>query len=198
MPTFWDLAYQDGSYREHWDAPGVPPELAALVEGSLLTPGATVVDVGCGSGLEAVYLATEGFRVLGIDLSPSALARARRRGLEQPVEAAWCVGRARTLPLGDETVDLLLDRGCFHLLEPETRPPYAAELARILRPGGLFLLRGARQDDEWRGVFGLDPEELDLLFPPERFRRGPLVATPLEAAAGDLAGYRVLLVREPR
>lgn len=187
--TFWDAAYRDGSYREHWAPPRVPPELLALVEDDLLPPGSTVLDVGCGCGLEADFLARCGCRVVGLDLSPSALVRARGRG----VEALWCAGRARALPVRSDAIDLVLDRGCFHLFEPATRPAYASEIARVLRPGGRFFLRGARRDAEELGLYGVDPNELDALFPPTRFRRSPLHDIRLEAAAGDLDGTRVVL-----
>lgn len=187
--TFWDTAYRDGSYREHWTAPRVPPELISLVEDEMPVQGATVLDVGCGDGLEAAFLARRGCRVLGLDLSPSALVRARGRG----AEVLWCAGRARELPVPSDAVDLVLDRGCFHLFEPDTRPAYAAEITRVLRPGGRFFLRGARRDAEELGLFGINPAELDALFPPARFRRGPLTDTRLEAAAGDLEGTRVVL-----
>lgn len=192
--TFWDLAYRDGSYLEHWAAPRVPPELVELVEDGEVGPGATAVDLGCGGGLEAVYLAREGLRVIGVDLSPSALVRARSRAGGERLDLVWCAGDVRSLPLAATSVDLVLDRGCFHLFEPTTRPSYAAQIHRILRPGGRFLLRGARHDDEDRGLFGLDAAELDALFPPGRFRR-VAADTLLEAPAGDLPGERVLLRR---
>lgn len=218
IESFWDRCYRDGSHREHWEAPTVPSELVELVEETASRGAAdstAALDLGCGTGLEAVFLARNGHRVIGIDTSLTALALARERAAESNVEVRWCRGSALDLPLDDRSVGLVTDRGCFHLFEPEDRPRYAAEVSRVLRPGGRFLLRCARDDDEETGVFGLEPvgseapgldatgldatgldaTGLDDLFPPHRFHRGPLIATELAAPAGDLPAYRVLLQR---
>lgn len=208
LESFWDRCYRDGSHREHWEAPTVPPELVELVEATAprgAADPATALDLGCGTGLEAVFLARNGHRVIAVDTSVTALALARERAVETGVEVRWSLGSALDLPLDDGSVDLVTDRGCFHIFEPEDRPEYAAEVSRVLRPGGRFLLRGARDDDEEAGLFGLngsgskmaglDAVGLDDLFPPHRFHRGPLIATELAAPAGNLPAYRVLLQR---
>ena len=198
IESFWDRSYRDGSHREHWEAPTVPEELVELVEATT-PPSAcdvtTALDLGCGTGLEAVFLARNGHRVIGVDTSPTALALARERAVEAGVVVRWCLGSALDLPVAEGSVDLVTDRGCFHLFEQEDRPGYAAEVSRVLRPGGRFLLRGARGDDEEAGVFGLEATDLEALFPPPRFHRGPLIATELAAPAGGLPAYRILLRR---
>lgn len=214
--SFWDLSYRDGSFREHWEPLEVPRELVRELQGEPPPADATALDVGCGSGVEALYLAHCGYRVVGLDLSPSALAVARRRGRPPepnprhpggselghareerspttvspgPLQVLWCAGRAGALPLGSGSVHLALDRGLIHVVEREARPAYARELHRVLAPGGRFLVRGARQDDEEQGVVGFGAAELDRLFPPERFHRGPVRRVRLEARSGDLAGH---------
>lgn len=191
--SFWDRAYRDGSHIEHWDPPEVPPELATVVAAEPIPDGAIALDIGCGAGVEAVYLAEQGFRVVGLDASPPALERARRRATVAGVEVHWRLADALDLPLADAVIDLAVDRGCFHVLAREDRPRYAREVARVLRPGGRFLLRGAREEDEELGVFDFDAAELDALFPAERFRRGPVRAMELVAPAGNLRAHRVLL-----
>jgi SAM-dependent methyltransferase len=173
----------------------VPPELVELVAAGGLPPGATALDVGCGSGLEAVYLARAGCRVIGVDSSRPALALARERAGAAGVALDLRHGSALALPVDPAAIDLALDRGCLHGIDREDRPAYAAEIARVLRPGGLLLLRGAREDDEEQGVLGFDAAELDALFPAPAFRRGPLVPIALEARAGSLPGSLALLTR---
>jgi SAM-dependent methyltransferase len=193
--SFWDRSYRDGSYLEHWEAPAVPPELAALVVSGGLPAGATALDIGCGSGLEAVFLAGSGLRVIGVDSSRPALALARERAGAAGVAVDLRHGSALDLPVEAGSIDLGLDRGCLHSIDREDRPAYAAEIARVLRPGGRFLLRGAREDDEEQGVLGFDAAELDALFPAPAFARGPLLAIELEARAGSLPGNLALLTR---
>jgi SAM-dependent methyltransferase len=173
----------------------VPPELAALVVSGGLPAGATALDIGCGSGLEAVFLAGSGFRVIGLDSSRPALELARERARAAGVELDLRHGSALDLPVEAAAIDLALDRGCLHSIDREDRPAYAAEIARVLRPGGRFLLRGAREDDEEQGVLGFDAAELDALFPAPAFARGPLLAIELEARAGSLPGNLALLTR---
>jgi SAM-dependent methyltransferase len=201
--SLWDRAYRDGSHLDHWEAPEVPPELVELVAellkvvegGGRLPGGATALDVGCGSGLEAVHLARAGLSVIGVDSSRRGLELARERARAAGVELDLRPGSALALPVESASIDLVLDRGCLHGIDREDRPAYAAEIARVLRPGGRFLLRGARADDEDQGVLGLDAAELDALFPAPAFTRGPVVAIDLEARAGNLPGNLALLTR---
>lgn len=202
--SFWDRSYRDGSYLEHWDPPGVPAELAALAAlppGSGGIPaGATVLDVGCGAGTEAVYLAGLGFRVIGVDSSRKALERARKRERAAGVEVDWRAGSVYALPVDDGSADLVLDRGCLHCLDREDRSDYARETGRVLAPGGRLLVRGAREDDEEEGVVGIGAAELDRLFPapPEgRFERGPVVPFELRSRTGVLPSVMVFILRAP-
>jgi SAM-dependent methyltransferase len=113
-----------------------PELLAAEGAGTLGEPG-VVVDLGCGLGSEADYLAGQGWRGLGIDLSATALAGAR--SCHETLSLARA--DATRLPLLPATVDLLIDRGCFHYLDAKGRADYAREASRVLRAGGRLLLR---------------------------------------------------------
>ncbi len=100
----------------------------------------TALDVGCGLGRNAAWLAAQGFSVTGIDIAEPALAEARRRG------ARTGGGEQVRYELGDfvrEEVpggpfDLVYDSGCFHHLAPHRRISYRAALAAALAPAGVF------------------------------------------------------------
>ena len=119
----------------HLDSPS-PELLAAEAAGELGPPG-VAVDLGCGLGTEAGYLAGHGWRCLGLDLSEPAL---RQAAAAHP-GAAFARADVTALPVGTATVTLLLDRGCFHYLDAAHRTAYAGQAARVLRPGGRLLLR---------------------------------------------------------
>jgi SAM-dependent methyltransferase len=128
--------YLTGLYRWwHLDSPS--PELVeAEAAGDLGLPG-VALDLGCGRGTEAAYLAARGWRCLGLDLSDPAL---RLAAAAHPA-AAFSRADVTELPVRPAVASLLLDRGCFHYLDERGRARYAAQAARVLRPGGRLLLR---------------------------------------------------------
>jgi len=128
--------YDDETFR-WWHLSAPSPELfEAIADGWLAAPG-RVIDVGCGLGTELGHLASVGWNAVGVDLSPSALRKARRA---HP-GVAFVQADARALPFSSNSLDAVLDRGCFHYLRPVDRSTYLAELERVLRPAGRLLLR---------------------------------------------------------
>ena len=130
--------YADGTYR-WWHLSRPSPELLAALGDGWLPSSGRALDVGCGLGGEAGYLAAAGWQVAGIDLSQVALARAAA-GHDG---AAFMRADVRRLPFHRHCFDAALDRGCFHYLAPQDRPRYADELRRVLRPGAGLLLRAS-------------------------------------------------------
>lgn len=125
-----------------WFTGAVSPVLAQLVIDATIQPGQKVVDLGCGAGVQAAFLAKHGMDVTGIDSSPKALEAAR--GLIElygaDVEFVEADILATTLP--DGLADVVNDSFIYHNVQPEARDAYAAEVARILKPGGLFVMVG--------------------------------------------------------
>jgi SAM-dependent methyltransferase len=116
---------------------GASPELRAALADGWLSSDSRVLDVGCGLATELGHLASLGSFAVGVDLSITALSRAR--GIHPAVRFAFA--DALRLPFEERAFDAALDRGCFHYLSPGDRSFYSAELARVLRPGGRLLLR---------------------------------------------------------
>ena len=132
----WNAHYASGFTP--WDS-GEPD--AALVEtvGAGMTFGGRVLEVGCGTGTNALWLAARGFDVLGVDLSPLAIERARAKLGDS---ASPCRFEVRNF-LKDPpkaVFDFVFDRGCFHVFDaPRERKRFAALVAGVLAPGGLWL-----------------------------------------------------------
>jgi len=136
-----------------WNAGGPDPDLVRLVEsGSIPSPkhpgahsafpsGWQALDLGTGTGHDAVYLIQQGFDVIGIDISPTAVRLARENASHHGLFAFFQWGDIRDIPVEDHWVDFVNDRGCFHLLEAMDQPKAVEEIARVLKPRGLFLLR---------------------------------------------------------
>lgn len=108
-----------------------------------LPPGARVLELGCGPGRNAVWLAEHGCRVDALDLSAEALAWGRERADTAGVDVTFVQANIFGWPPPDvatDGYDLVLDSGCFHHLPPHRRISYRALLERTLRPGGTFAL----------------------------------------------------------
>ncbi len=193
--SFWDLSYEDGSYLEHWESPHTPPELAALVAVGAIPAGARVLDLGCGAGAEAIFLARHGFQAVGLDSSAKAIEIARGEAAKVALEVDFRIADATDLPFSDRSFGFASDRGCWHVIDRDQRASYARELARVLQPEAPFLLRGAREDDEEEGVVAVNSEEIDRYFAPRGFTRGPIIPLDLVAASGNLAGNLAILRR---
>jgi len=103
------------------------------------TRGASVIDVGCGTGEAIRYLrrSVKGGLLAGLDLSPRMIETARRKFGEAP-GVEWRVGDAECIPWPDSTFDLAMATFTIHhCLHPEQA---LAEIRRVLRPGGRFFL----------------------------------------------------------
>jgi len=103
-----------------------------------IEPGDTVVDVGSGSGVDALIAAlrtgSEG-RVYGVDMTPAMLEKAEDIIREAGVDTVQLLdGRADNLPLDDDSVDVLTSNGVFNLVPDKERA--FREAYRVLRPGG--------------------------------------------------------------
>ncbi|MGC4095122.1 MAG: class I SAM-dependent methyltransferase [Polyangiaceae bacterium] len=156
------LDRQDERYRNAWEAvyaAGSNPfdvkepldwvtELAA--QGAF---GQRVLEVGCGGGHNAAYLAARGHSVVGVDVAPSAIARARARAAARKLVAEFVVADVRDLSALAPGFDSVLDIGCFHSLDSDAdRDAYAAALASVCRRGARLHLRAASDRNAPRTV----------------------------------------------
>ncbi len=102
--------------------------------------GDTVADIGAGTGLLALALADRVRSVWAIDISPAMLAYLEAKAESADVRNVRCVAAsAVSLPLVDESVDLVVSNYCFHHLDDAGKARAIREVARILRPGGRFV-----------------------------------------------------------
>jgi ubiquinone/menaquinone biosynthesis C-methylase UbiE len=124
--------------------------------------GVTLIDVGCGTGrfLRQVRLAYPAMRLVGLDLSPPYLVEARRQ-LEGLRGAELMEAPAENMPLGAASVDIVTSIFLFHELPPDVRRAVTAEIARVLKPGGLFVFLDSLQMGDrpgWDGLIEAFPE----------------------------------------
>jgi SAM-dependent methyltransferase len=137
----WRATYEKRPYDQlPWFESGPsPPVKLAVLEG-FLPKGGEVLDIGCGAGSNVLFLAKNGYRAHGIDLSPGAVGAARARASKLGLNADIQEGDALALTFSNGSLDGIVDHGCFHTLPLSRRGDYAKETHRVLRPGGSFVL----------------------------------------------------------
>lgn len=191
----WDEAYSSGSYRKEWEYDHASQELISFVATADLPRGSVALDVGCGAGREAIFLATRKYSVIGIDFSAAAIRIARQRSTAEGVTIDWHVADVLELPLDAKSVDFVNDRGCFHIVQKRHRRRFANEIARVLKPGGRMLLRGSAKSSQGGGFVAVTDDEINRCFDRRRFSRGPILPMEMIANVGTLRGNLVVLRR---
>jgi SAM-dependent methyltransferase len=144
----WDAPYRR-QRLPGWD-PGRPSShLVEAVARGTFKPGRAIV-LGCGSGTNAIYLASKGFDVTGVDVSPTALATAEERAGEAGVEVDWMLADVVALPKLPP-YDLIFDRGCYHHVCQYDSPGYVETLRRLCRAGTQVMILAGRPAEGSRG-----------------------------------------------
>jgi len=148
----------------NWDIGRPQRAFVRLVDAGLVE--SPVLDVGCGTGELALYLARRGHDVLGVDLSALAIRQAREKAHWRQIPAKFLVLDALDLPaLGAAgfTFRTVVDSAMFHVLGDSERDRFVAGLGEVVRPGGRYCVLGDARSDP-RSVYGITPDELRTRF----------------------------------
>jgi ubiquinone/menaquinone biosynthesis C-methylase UbiE len=129
----FEQAYQG---KPPWDIGKPQP---AFVEAADLVTGA-VLDVGCGTGENALFFAARGRKVTGVDYLEQPIHMAREKAKQRGVEAEFLVMNALHLDGLSQAYDSVIDCGLFHVFSDEDRVRYVNSLARVIRPEGRLLI----------------------------------------------------------
>lgn len=156
----FDKAYTSG--RPPWDIGEPQPAFVALADAGRIT--GKVLDVGCGTGENVVFLSQRGLDVLGIDVSSMAIAEARTKALARQVVARFLEGSALDLSGLQETFDTVIDSGLLHVLSDADRARLVAGLHAVLRPGGHLHLLAFNEHATWPGPRRLTQADIRATF----------------------------------
>jgi SAM-dependent methyltransferase len=158
----WDDSYTADSPAP-WDIGRPQPAFARLADEGRLT--GRLLDAGCGTGEHTLLAASRGADATGIDVAPTAIARARAKAAERGLIARFEVADALNLSHLNLTADTVLDSGVFHVFDDADRARYVSSLAAVLRPGGACYLMcfSDRQPGTW-GPRRIRADELRAAF----------------------------------
>lgn len=140
----YEEVYRQGGL--YWEPPA-PNDVLVSVLADLGIRSGRVIDLGCGEGRDSIYLASRGFDVLGVDVSPAALRKARVRADAENVPVRFLERDVTTLRgLPDDHFDLAINMGCLHMMpDPVSRARHLRRVLDVLRPGGTFVLAHCRE-----------------------------------------------------
>jgi SAM-dependent methyltransferase len=160
----WDASYADGPAP--WDLGEPQPAVVRLASAGAFT--GAVLDAGCGTGDNALHIASLGFHVLGFDVAATAVSIARAKAADRGADAEFLVADALRLHGLGREFDTVLDCALLHTFDRDERRRYLASLASVVRRGGrLHVLcfsdvgpgpRGPHpvREDELRAAFEAD------------------------------------------
>ncbi|HTF68382.1 MAG TPA: class I SAM-dependent methyltransferase, partial [Edaphobacter sp.] len=115
------------------------PLLVEFVTSDAVTP-CPALEIGAGTGTNAIWMAERNFDVLGVDVAPLAVERARTKIEGRALRCSFAVSDFLAAPPPSGPFQFVFDRGCFHVFdEPAEREQFAAHVAAVLAPGGLWL-----------------------------------------------------------
>jgi cyclopropane fatty-acyl-phospholipid synthase-like methyltransferase len=125
----------------------------------------SILDAGCGSGENALYFASRGNGVTGIDFLEEPIQRAKRKAAERGLPVTFLVKDALTLKDWSERFDNVIDSGLFHVFSDADRQKYIMGLGTVLNPGGrVFLLCFSDKEPGTQGPRRVTHAELQEAF----------------------------------
>jgi len=159
----WDASYRDGPAP--WDFGGPQPAVVRVADAGGFS--GAVLDAGCGSGENALHVASLGLPVLGVDVAETALALARERAAERGIEAEFATADAFQLERLGRHFETVLDCGLFHTFDDDERPAYVASLASVTEHDGTLYVLCFSDEGPDTGPHPVSQDDLTAAFNPE-------------------------------
>jgi SAM-dependent methyltransferase len=156
----FDEAYAVG--RPPWDIDGPQPDFERLVDSGAIS--GRVLDVGCGTGEHALFFASRGLDVLGIDASAIAVRRATDKASSRGLLSRFLEADVQELASLGETFDTITDSGCLHALSDAAMQRAVREAHAVLRPGGTYWLLCFNEHATGPGPRRITQEDIAELF----------------------------------
>ena len=158
----WDASYYNG--RAPWDTGEPQPAIVRVAaEGGF---AGAVLDAGCGTGENALHIASLGLSVLGVDVAETALSIAREKAVDRGLQLEFIAADAFQLEQLGRRFETVLDCGLFHTFDHDERPRYAASLASVTGLDGTLYVLCFSDDGPETGPHPITQEQLRAAFNP--------------------------------
>lgn len=132
----WDQLYVNGGLP--WDTDKPDLHLSRVIEEYRIRPG-KALEIGCGTGTNSIWMAEHGFQVTGLDLSQTAIAKARSKAAAAGIKCQFLVGDFLVDQVPGAPFKFAYDRGCLHALDgDEERSRFALRVRELLEPEGMW------------------------------------------------------------
>jgi SAM-dependent methyltransferase len=156
----WDASYLDGPAP--WDVGRPQPAIVRLASKGGFA--GAVLDAGCGTGENALHVASLGLPVLGVDVAETALAIARANADDRGIEIEFASADAFQLERLGRRFETVLDCGLFHTFDDDERPRYAASLGSVTERNATLYLLCFSDDGPETGPHPVSQDELRAAF----------------------------------
>lgn len=132
----WDKRYTEGKLP--WDSGKTDVHLPRVIEAHGIKPG-KALEIGCGTGTNSIWLAEYDFEVTGMDISPTAITRAREKVAATGVNCHFFAGDFLVDQVPGAPFDFVYDRGCLHIFDNlEELSRFASRVGDLLKPEGIW------------------------------------------------------------
>ena len=158
----WDASYHDGPAP--WDIGHPQPAIVRLASKGGFA--GAVLDAGCGTGENALHIASLGLSVLGIDVAETALAIARKKADDRGSQVEFVTADAFQLGRLGRRFQTVLDCGLFHTFDVHERPGYVASLASVTEHDGTLYVLCFSNEGPKTGPHPVGQDELRAAFNP--------------------------------
>lgn len=162
----WNKIYSEHNLEEiPWYSDKPDQEFVELIETEKIKP-CCVLDVGCGAGTDAIYLASTGYTVTAMDISQKAIKITKKKAEKVGAKINFIVGNFLEVEFDNESFDFINDRGCFHGINPMDRENFAMKINEMLKSNGYYYLRcwSDKEEECNRGPYRISKDDIKNTF----------------------------------
>jgi 2-polyprenyl-3-methyl-5-hydroxy-6-metoxy-1,4-benzoquinol methylase len=157
----WEQIYKNKAVP--WDVGQAEDALVKLINSDFIKP-CKVLEIGCGTGNDAIFMAKKGFDVTAIDISKTAIEEAKKRAEKAGVHCNFLAEDIAELKSVSDKFDFLYDRACFHFIPEEKRDKYIQAAKKLLVKDGCFVLIVSSEKDPVKGPYQFSKDDIKQLF----------------------------------